>query len=182
MVRIGNLLQKKYKDATALINLLIQTRAKGGNFLLNVGPDVHGIIPEQQESRLREIGLWYMANHAAIDKVRPWKVTNEGDVWFACSKDKETVYAFVNAPFWNWMDEKAFFFRTLQGSKDTKVAILGQNDMMMEYQVHRSPKTIFSFTDEGIFINVVKAQRLNKTWDNPLVIKFEGVEYQESNK
>ena len=31
-----------YKDATQLIELLIETRAKGGNLLLNVGPDAHG--------------------------------------------------------------------------------------------------------------------------------------------
>jgi hypothetical protein len=42
--------------------------------------------------------------------------------------------------------------------------------LMMEYHMQRSPKSIFSVLDEGIFVNVVKAQRLNKTWDNPLVI------------
>lgn len=172
--------EEKYKDATTLINLLIETRAKGGNLLLNVGPDSYGEIPERQESRFREIGLWCMANHEAIDEVRPWKVTNEGNIWFTRSKDNVSVYAFVNAPFWKWMEEKAFFIRSLKGSKDTKVSILGQNDQMMEYQVHRSPKPIFSIVDEGIFVNLVKAQRLNKTWDNPLVIKFVGTESQES--
>jgi len=171
--------EEKYKDATTLINLLIQTRAKGGNLLLNVGPDAQGEIPERQEVRLREIGLWYMANHEAIDNIRPWKVTNEGDTWFTSSKDETSVYAFVNSPFWNWMEEKAFFLRSLQGTKDTQVSILGQNELMMEYQVYRSPKTIFSITDEGIFVNVVKAQRLNKTWDNPLVIKFEEVNFKD---
>jgi alpha-L-fucosidase len=77
------------------------------------------------------------------------------------------------------MEEKAFFIRSLQGGKDTQVSILGQNEEMMEYQVQRSPKTIFSVTDEGIFVNVIKAQRLNKTWKNPLVIRFEGVEFRE---
>ena len=60
--------------------------------------------------------------------------------------------------------------------------MLGQNDEMMEYLVQRSPKSVFSVVEEGIFINVVKAQRLNKTWDNPLVIKFEGVKFKEMYK
>ena len=171
--------EEKYKSASTLIDLLIETRAKGGNLLLNIGPDSHGEIPERQESRLREIGLWLMANHEAVDDIRPWRITNENDIWFTSSKDQRSVYAFVNAPFWSHMEEKAFFIRSLTGSSDTKVSILGQNDEMMEHLVYRSPKSVFSVVKEGIFINVVKAQRLNKTWSNPLVIKFESVQFKE---
>ena len=171
--------EEKYESANTLINLLIETRAKGGNLLLNVGPDSHGEIPDRQESRLREIGLWHMANHETIEHIRPWEIANENNIWFTRSKDQQSVYAFVNVPYWNHMEEKAFFIHSMKGSSDTKVSILGQNDLMMEYLVHRSPKPIFSVVEEGIFVNVVKAQRLNKTWNNPWVIKFEGVEYQE---
>ena len=171
--------EEKYKDASTLINILIETRAKGGNLLLNVGPNAHGEIPNGQESRLREIGLWHMANHEAIEQVKPWKISSENGVWFTSSKDEHTVYAFVNSPYWKWLEEKAFFIRSLKGSSKTKVSILGQNDLMMEYHVHRSPKPVLSVTNEGIFVNVVKAQRLNKTWDNPLVIKFEGVKFRD---
>ena len=174
--------EEKYKSAGTLINLLIETRAKGGNLLLNVGPDAHGEIPDRQENRLREIGLWYMANHQAVDHIRPWEITNENDIWFTSSKDRTSVYAFVNAPYWKHMDERAFFIRSLKGSSKTKVSILGQNDDMMEYAVHRSPKSIVSVIDEGIFVNVVKAQRLNKTWNNPIVIKFENIEYQKMHR
>ncbi len=174
--------EDNYKDGGKLIKVLIETRAKGGNLLLNVGPDAHGKIPEQQENRLREIGLWYMANHEAIENVRPWQVTDENGVWFTKSRDSRYVYAFVDGYNWKWMEEKAFLFRSLSGSSKTKVSILGQNELMMEYQMYRSPKTVFSMVDEGIFVNVTKAQRLNKTWDNPLVIRFEGVEYRNERK
>ena len=46
----------------------------------------------------------------------------------------------------------------------------------------RSPKPVLSVVDDGIFINVIKAQRLNKTWSNPLVIKLENVEYRDKKK
>jgi len=171
--------EEKYKSAPSLINLLIETRAKGGNLLLNVGPDTHGKIPERQESRLREIGLWYMANHESVTNTRPWLITNENDIWFTSTKDQKSVFAFVNAPYWYHMQERAFFIRSLRGSEKTSVSILGQNDEMMEYLVSRSPKTIISVNDEGIFLNVVKAQRLNKTWSNPLVIKLENVQHKK---
>jgi alpha-L-fucosidase len=165
-----------YKSATTLINLLIETRAKGGNFLLNVAPDAEGKIPTAQEDRLREIALWNMANHEAVANTRPWKTPKEENTWFVQSKDTKYVYAFVNEPYWNWMEEKAFFFRSMRGGKTTRATVLGQNDEMMEFHVHRSPAPVVSVTDDGIFVNVVKAQPFTKNWENPMVIRFEAVE------
>ncbi|MCH2465906.1 MAG: alpha-L-fucosidase, partial [Gemmatimonadetes bacterium] len=44
-----------YKSGTQLIELLIETRAKGGNLLLNVGPMPDGELPIEQQALLREI-------------------------------------------------------------------------------------------------------------------------------
>ncbi|MFC1760562.1 alpha-L-fucosidase [Planctomycetota bacterium] len=60
-----------YKDGAELIAKLIEIRAKGGNFLLNVGPKPNGQIPIQQEERLREVGLWMFVNEKAVKAVRP---------------------------------------------------------------------------------------------------------------
>jgi hypothetical protein len=64
--------------------------------------------------------------------------------------------------------KRHFFIRSLQGGTDTQVSILGQNEEMMEYQVRRSPKTIFSVTDEGIFVNVIKAQTAEQNLEKPI--------------
>lgn len=61
-----------YKSGPDLIRLLIQTRARGGNLLLNIGPKPDGTLPIEQEERLREIGLWMFVNFEAIYGVRPW--------------------------------------------------------------------------------------------------------------
>jgi len=61
-----------YKSGPELIDLLIETRAKGGNLLLNVGPKPDGDLPIEQEDRLREMALWSFANGEAIQGVRPW--------------------------------------------------------------------------------------------------------------
>ena len=52
-------------DGTELIEMLIETRAKGGNLLLNVGPEPSGVIPFEQERIIRELGLWIFINHEA---------------------------------------------------------------------------------------------------------------------
>ncbi len=82
-----------YKSGGELIGLLIETRAKGGNLLLNIGPKPDGDLPIEQEERLREIALWMFVNHEAIYSVRPWVVTNESDIWFTKKKDGDTVFA-----------------------------------------------------------------------------------------
>ncbi|MCK5280501.1 MAG: alpha-L-fucosidase, partial [Cyclobacteriaceae bacterium] len=47
-----------YKSGGRLIEILIESRAKGGTFLLNVGPKPNGQLPIEQEERLREVAAW----------------------------------------------------------------------------------------------------------------------------
>ena len=84
-----------FMSGTELIYKLIETRARGGNLLPNVGPKPNGELPIGQEARLREMALWNFVNGEAIRKVRPWVVTDENDVWFTERKDEATVCAFV---------------------------------------------------------------------------------------
>jgi len=55
-----------YLSATALIRLLINVVADGGNLLLNVGPLATGEIPWSQQERLLAIGQWLSLNGEAI--------------------------------------------------------------------------------------------------------------------
>ncbi|MDD4847560.1 MAG: alpha-L-fucosidase [Bacteroidales bacterium] len=61
----------QYKSARQLIHLLIDIVAKGGNFLLNVGPDSDGNLPPTAVERLKEIGQWMKINGDAIYATRP---------------------------------------------------------------------------------------------------------------
>ena len=55
-----------WKDTRTLLRTLIDVAAKGGNFLLNVGPTASGEIPPESRSRLREMGRWMRANGESI--------------------------------------------------------------------------------------------------------------------
>ena len=44
-----------YKSTRLLLETLVQTRAKGGNLLLDIGPKANGEIPIEEEDRLREM-------------------------------------------------------------------------------------------------------------------------------
>jgi alpha-L-fucosidase len=55
-----------FKTPEAIIQLLAQVASRGGNLLLNVGPDGNGRIPEYSIRYLRETGKWLKANGASI--------------------------------------------------------------------------------------------------------------------
>ncbi len=57
---------RQFKSATQLIRMLIDVASKGGNLLLNVGPDPDGQIQPEFEERLRGIGRWLDTNGEAI--------------------------------------------------------------------------------------------------------------------
>jgi alpha-L-fucosidase len=53
------------------LNMLINTVVRGGNMLLNVGPDKDGVIPEAHVARLKEIGDWLGKYGESIYGTRP---------------------------------------------------------------------------------------------------------------
>ncbi len=59
-------LDKAFKPAEMLIRKLVECVSKGGNLLLNVGPDAHGRIPAESLAILAKIGEWMSANSASI--------------------------------------------------------------------------------------------------------------------
>ncbi len=55
-----------WKSPETLIQNLIDITSKGGNYLLNVGPNSLGEIPEPSIVRLKQIGAWLNTNGEAI--------------------------------------------------------------------------------------------------------------------
>ncbi len=169
---------ENYKSGTPLINTWIETRAKGGNLLLNIGPRPDGEIPIEQEARMREMALWRFVNEEAVRAVRPWVITNEGDIWFTKAKDANTVYAFVTNQDWAWGTRKTFTLKSVKATDETEASVLGQNDIVLEYRPDVTPKTEFEQTSAGLKVTAWRAQRLynDRHWPNAVVIKLTNVE------
>jgi len=160
-----------YKSGQSLIRTLIETRAKGGNLLLNVGPKPNGELPIEQEDRLREVALWMFVNREAVYNVRPWVVTNEDGVWF--TRNGDTVYAIVTDP-WKYAEPKTFTLKSVAMTDKTEVSVLGQTGEIVEYRPQIKPQAKWEQPEEGLKITAWKAQRLytNNQWPNPVVVKI----------
>ena len=173
-----------YKSGSKLINMLIETRAKGGNLLLNVGPDPMGKIPFEQERAFRELALWMFINKEAILDIRPCPIVGEEGIYYTRSKDGKSIYAlitqFSGKNPWGYGERKEITLKELKASRKTKISILGQNDKVLEYREEVDPISSFEQTNEGLKISVMRAQRIynNKRWPNTVVVKLENVEFQ----
>jgi alpha-L-fucosidase len=83
-----------YNSAQSLVLQLIDKVSRGGNFLLDIGPDAHGKIPPIMQERLLEIGKWMDVNSEAIYNTVRWKNSSqwsEGNRSFKPGKNEDPV-------------------------------------------------------------------------------------------
>jgi alpha-L-fucosidase len=66
-----------YNSARSLVLQLVDKVSRGGNFLLDIGPDDHGKIPPIMEERLLQIGDWMAINGEAIYGATRWKQASQ---------------------------------------------------------------------------------------------------------
>mgnify|MGYP003371994256 FL=1 len=83
----------QYKPADMLVRKLVECVSKGGNMILNVGPDAKGNIPEQSVEILKEIGRWMKKNGESIYGCGP--CTLPKPEWGRYTQKGNTIYAHV---------------------------------------------------------------------------------------
>ncbi len=169
------------KTARQVVELLIETRAKGGNLLLNVSPAPDGTIPVEQEKILRELGLWLFWHREAIYEVRPYRILNEdmpdgGKYWFVRSKNGDTIYVFiVDDRSYDRGTRREFLIRSLCGEKIKAIELLGQNGIVLE---HAPPEldatTHWRMTAEGCHVDAMRCLRPcdSMKYDFPYVLEI----------
>jgi alpha-L-fucosidase len=95
-----NAFDDNWKSSKDLLEKLIDIVSKGGNFLLNVGPNQYGIIPEVCQQNLKDIGNWLSINGEAIYgcTASPFPYLSFG----RATRKKQTLYLHV----FNWPSNK----------------------------------------------------------------------------
>jgi alpha-L-fucosidase len=63
-----------------IVDLLTEVVAKGGNFLLNIGPKADGTVPDVQQRVLRDAGAWVNANADVIHGSERFDVWGDASV------------------------------------------------------------------------------------------------------
>jgi alpha-L-fucosidase len=82
-----------YRTGRELVLMLVDLVSRGGNLLLDIGPDGDGTIPVIMEQRLAEIGAWMKVNGEAIYGTRPWKTSRQWSAGEAARTDYSKEYS-----------------------------------------------------------------------------------------
>jgi alpha-L-fucosidase len=162
--------------------MLIETRAKGGNLLLNVGPMSNGEIPLAQSDRMQEMALWLFANGESIYNVRPLETIREPlahgqTAWYLRSTKEDAIYALLTGAAWPKGERRTITLKTIRAGESTEIELLGQSGQVLEYRPTVNPKASWHQDEHGLNISAMRAQRLynNSQWPNPVVIKMTNV-------
>ena len=88
-----------WKSSSTIIKLLVDIVSKGGVYLLNVGPDGMGLIPEPSKKILSEVGSWLKKNSEAIYNTNASPFEKEFD-WGSITVKPGKIYAHL----FDWPD------------------------------------------------------------------------------
>lgn len=88
----------KYKGTAWIVQLLVDTVAKGGGLMIGVGPSAMGEFHPEAVRQMKAAGAWLRVNGEAIYNTRP----RDGDDWaegtglrYTRSKDRRFIYAIL---------------------------------------------------------------------------------------
>ncbi|QKJ31716.1 alpha-L-fucosidase [Mucilaginibacter mali] len=90
----------KWKTPETLIHNLCDIASKGGNYLLNVGPDGMGDFPKESVESLKAMGAWMKVNSEAIyaTKSSPLKPLD----WGRCTRKEDGGNTTLYFSVFNW--------------------------------------------------------------------------------
>ena len=94
-----------FKSTETLLRNLIDISSKGGNYLLNIGPDSKGHVPPAEVERLQEVGKWVAVNGEALYGTKPTLFGAEAGSFSATEKDSKGNQKFI--PAWDWRSTTA---------------------------------------------------------------------------
>ena len=115
----------KYKGSKWIIKNLIDSAAKGGNFMVGIGPDGYGKFHPKAVEQLRQTGAWLRVNGEGIyaTRAREGELWKEGDnIRFTRSKDNKTIYAFS----FDWPAEQ-LILQSVKPRANSKLFLVGNS-------------------------------------------------------
>lgn len=134
-----------WKSHETLIRNLVDIASKGGNYLLNIGPEGDGSVPEESVRALRAIGAWMRVNGEAIygTTASPFAKL----AWGRCTQKRgkqgpERLYLHV----FDWPKNGQLEIPALEGSQPVKAWLLAASNGVTVTQTRRTwtlhvPKT-----------------------------------------
>jgi len=129
-----------FKSTQVLLRNLIDIVSKGGNYLLSIGPDSTGTIPQPEVDRLIEIGKWLDVNGEAIYGCTASTLHHAGGAYSATKKDDQGKPIWI--PAWDWRStmKPGKIYVHLLSWPGTKFQVAGFPDKVTKAYLLADPK------------------------------------------
>jgi len=150
-----------YKSVNTIIHNLVDIVAKGGNYLLNVGPGPDGELHDAAYTTMHNIGLWMQVNGDAIYGTRAIAPYKDGKVCFTTKKDGSVYAIYLLGE--NEKLPATISFKGLTPAKGAKLIMLGAKE-----------KLSWKKTGEVVEISLPAAVQ-GKPWQHAVAIRIDHV-------
>ncbi|GHT16813.1 alpha-L-fucosidase [Planctomycetales bacterium] len=119
-----------YKGSAWVIHNLIETVAKGGSFMVSIGPDANGKFHPEAVRQLNAVGDWLKVNGKGIYETRPCNTWGQDGWYFTRSKDKKRYYAFTEKWFGSDVADNVLTIPHQGTSQSTVIRLLGYDKLL----------------------------------------------------
>lgn len=130
-----------WKSPNELLFWLIEIVSKGGNYMLNIGPDSMGDVPETSVKNLIALGNWLKINGEGIYNTIRWKITHEGPTQIFMKgtnhreKNKGKPLEFTTKDFWFTINSNYLFATALVYPQENESIIIESLSKLSGYKV-----------------------------------------------
>lgn len=146
-----------WKTPETLIRNLIDIASKGGNYLLNIGPDALGEIPQPSIDRLNAVGQWMEVNGEAIYGTQGSPIGKPD--WGCCTKKESKKGDILYLSVFDWPANGELFVKGISDVQSasllagkTKLKTTRINGDLIIYLPEQAPDPIASV----IKVNITK--------------------------
>ncbi|MDR0798387.1 MAG: alpha-L-fucosidase [Dysgonamonadaceae bacterium] len=118
----------RWKSSLYTISRILELNSKGGNFLLNVGPDKHGKIPEGATETLLGVGDWMSRNSSAVYGTSRNQLLNPFEFGYVTQKNEanENVHLYLHVSTGYWDEGKVYLDGVMALPESAKLLVSGQ--------------------------------------------------------
>nr|QTJ01947.1 GH29 fucosidase [uncultured bacterium] len=155
-----------WKSPKELMYWLVANVSKGGNFLLNVGPDGQGVIPAESANILKEVGKWLKVNGDAIYDSKPWIVDHEGPTTIDMKgtghrQNNKVTFDFTDQDFWFTQKNNKVYAISLSTPKVDSVSIKSIKDLKIKSirLVGKNTELKWKKTADAVLVQLPKLEK-----------------------
>jgi alpha-L-fucosidase len=148
--------QQNLMSRNDVIRMLDDVVVRGGNLLLNVGPDRDGVIPPGHAAVLKNVGDWLTTHGEAIYGTRPGPLQPLDDAYGSTYRGK-TVYLHIV----KWPDNRTLTLRGVNGKILTTQTLTGG-----KVEVRQEPGKLIVIAGADVKVDPVTIIKLD--YDTPI--------------